>query len=73
MKELIISNSATIATIFFFSFFCYVIYSVFKKGSSKKFAQYSQIPLHDDPAHDDQAIEKITTKKHKNNKFRDRV
>jgi len=73
MKELIISNAASIATIFFFSFFCYVIFSVFKKGSSKKFAEYSQIPLHDDDyPQSDREVKKIITKKHKkiNSKIR---
>lgn len=37
----------TIATVFFFLTFCYIIYSVFKKGAKKKFDQYSQIPLKD--------------------------
>lgn len=44
----LIENAATIATIFFFLTFCYVIYSVFKKGTKKKFDQYSKIPLNDD-------------------------
>ena len=62
MKELIISNAPAIATIFVFSFFCLVIFSVFRKGSSKKFTQYSQIPLNDDfPS------EKITKDKHRKN------
>ncbi len=47
MFDWIITNAATIATVFFFSVFCYVIYSVFKKGSNKKFDQYSKIPLND--------------------------
>lgn len=38
----------TIATIFFFLTFCYIIYAVFKKGTTKKFDKYSQIPLKDD-------------------------
>jgi len=74
MKELIISNAATIATIFFFSFFCFVIFSVFKKGSSKKFAQYSQIPLHDDDqVNDNQLTKKNTQKKLKKNKIQNQV
>ncbi len=40
-------NAATIATIFFFSTFCYVIFIAFKKSNKKKFDQYSKIPLKD--------------------------
>jgi cbb3-type cytochrome oxidase subunit 3 len=47
MLELIITNSAIIATIFFFSFFCLIIFWVFRKDSSKKFTQYAQIPFLD--------------------------
>jgi cbb3-type cytochrome oxidase subunit 3 len=47
MIEAIIANAATIATVFFFLVFCYVIYSVFKKGTNKKFDKYSKIPLKD--------------------------
>lgn len=39
------SYGPTVSTIFFFLVFCYVIYTVFKKGSSKKFDHYSKIPL----------------------------
>ncbi len=45
--DFIIKNSPTIATIFFFTTFCYIIYSVFKKGTKKKFDKYSKIPLKD--------------------------
>jgi len=45
MIDFIMQNAATIATVFFFSVFCYVIFSVFKKGSSKKFDQFAKIPL----------------------------
>ncbi len=45
MIDLIISQAPTIATIFFFLTFCYVIFSVFKKGSGKKFDEYSKIPF----------------------------
>jgi cbb3-type cytochrome oxidase subunit 3 len=48
MIDFIAQNAATIGTVFFFSTFCYVIYSVFKKGAKKKFDQYSKIPLQDD-------------------------
>jgi len=37
----------TVATVFFFLVFCYIIYSVFKKGAKKKFDKYSKIPLKD--------------------------
>ncbi|MBM3579859.1 MAG: cbb3-type cytochrome c oxidase subunit 3 [Alphaproteobacteria bacterium] len=47
MIETAISLAPTIATIFFFLAFCYVIYAVCKKGSTKKFNQYSKIPLND--------------------------
>lgn len=47
MIEALILNAATIATVFFFLVFCYVIYSVFKKGTTKKFDKYSKIPLKD--------------------------
>ncbi len=47
MKEFFIINSPTIGTVFFFAVFCYVIYSVFKKGSAKKFDQFSKIPFKD--------------------------
>ena len=45
MIDFLIKNAPTIATLFFFSIFCYVIFSVFKKGTKKKFDKYSQIPL----------------------------
>ncbi len=38
----------TIATVFFFIFFCYVIYSVFKKTTEKEYDEYANIPLKDD-------------------------
>lgn len=47
MMEFIFQNAATIATLFFFITFCYIIYSVFKKGVKKKFDKYSKIPLND--------------------------
>ncbi len=47
MMEILFDNAATIATIFFFLAFCYIIYSVFKKGAKKKFDKYSKIPLQD--------------------------
>ena len=45
MIESLITWAPTIGTIFFFLIFCYVIYSVFKKGSKKKFDKFSQIPF----------------------------
>ncbi len=47
MIETLVSFAPTIATIFFFLVFCYIVYSVFKKGSKKKLEQYSKIPLND--------------------------
>jgi cbb3-type cytochrome oxidase subunit 3 len=47
MTEAFIHYAPTIATVFFFLIFCYVIYTVFKKGTKKKFDKYSQIPLKD--------------------------
>lgn len=45
MIDFIISQAPIIATLFFFLTFCYVIFSVFKKGTNKKFDKYSQIPF----------------------------
>ena len=45
MIDLLISNAPTIATVFFFLTFCYIIFSVFKKDNSKKFDEYSKIPF----------------------------
>ena len=47
MIDLFIHHAPTIGTLFFFLTFCYVIFSVFKKGNKKKFDKYSQIPLDD--------------------------
>ena len=47
MLNFFIENAATIATVSFFIGFCYVIFSVFKKGAKKKFDKYSKIPLKD--------------------------
>jgi cbb3-type cytochrome oxidase subunit 3 len=45
MIELLSKYGPIISTIFFFLAFCYIIYSVFKKGSKQKFDKYSKIPL----------------------------
>jgi cbb3-type cytochrome oxidase subunit 3 len=45
MTEFLMQHAATIATVFFFLFFCYVVYAVFKKGTTQKFDKYSKIPL----------------------------
>ena len=45
MLEFIARNAATIATLFFFATFCYVIYYSFKKGNKKKFDEMAKIPL----------------------------
>lgn len=47
MIESFLDWAPTIATVFFFLTFCYVIYAVFKKGAKKKFDKYSKIPLKD--------------------------
>jgi cbb3-type cytochrome oxidase subunit 3 len=60
------NNGSTIATIFFFLFFCSAVYSVFKKGQDKKFEDYAKIPLNDK----EKLIEKIEQKpKPKNKKW----
>ena len=41
-------HAPAIATIFFFLFFCHIVYSVFKKGQEQKFDDYSKIPFKDD-------------------------
>lgn len=46
--EWFVKYAPTIATIFFFLTFCYIIYSVFRKGTNKKFEEYSKIPLKKD-------------------------
>ena len=47
MIDFYATYGAIIGTVFFFAIFCYIIYSVFKKDSKKKFDKYSQIPLND--------------------------
>ncbi len=47
MFETLVHFAPTIATVFFFLVFCFVIYAAFKKGTKKKFEQFSQIPLKD--------------------------
>ena len=41
------NHAPAIATIFFFLFFCHVVYSVFKKGQEKKFDDYAKIPFNE--------------------------
>jgi cbb3-type cytochrome oxidase subunit 3 len=48
MMESLIQLAPSIATVFFFLVFCYVIYATFKKGTKKKFDKFSQIPLKDE-------------------------
>ncbi len=48
MLNFIIDNAATIATLFFFLAFCYIVFSVFKKGNKKKFDKFAKIPLEDE-------------------------
>lgn len=47
MINFISTNAATIATLLFFSIFCYVIYYVMKKDNKKKFDESAKIPFHD--------------------------
>jgi cbb3-type cytochrome oxidase subunit 3 len=63
MLELIITNSPIIATIFFFSFFCLIIFLVFKKDSKQKFNKYAQIPFLDG----EPVIKNIVKKNNKKN------
>jgi cbb3-type cytochrome oxidase subunit 3 len=46
-SETLISIAPTIATIFFFLVFCYIVFSLFKKGAKEKFNKLSKIPLKD--------------------------
>lgn len=48
MIESLIGISPIFGTILFFIFFCYIFYSVFKKGAKKKLDEYSNIPLKDE-------------------------
>lgn len=57
MIDLFIKQAPTIATLFFFLIFCYVIFSVFRKDTKKKFDEYAQIPF------DDEIIKKENKKK----------
>jgi cbb3-type cytochrome oxidase subunit 3 len=47
MMETFANYAPTVATVFFFLVFCYIVYSVFKRGTNKKFDNYSQIPFKD--------------------------
>jgi cbb3-type cytochrome oxidase subunit 3 len=47
MIDSFVHYAPTVATIFFFLTFCYIIYAVFKKGTKEKFDKYSKIPLKD--------------------------
>lgn len=48
MIDFLIKISPIVGTLFFFGFFCYVIFIVFQKGAKKKFDKYSKIPMNDD-------------------------
>lgn len=50
MIDLFIKQAPTIATLFFFVIFCYVIFSVFRKGTKKKFDEYAKIPFDEEEA-----------------------
>jgi cbb3-type cytochrome oxidase subunit 3 len=52
------NHTPTVATIFFFIFFCIVVYSVFKKGQEDKFDKYSKIPLNDEPKKQSSSLDK---------------
>lgn len=60
------NNAPTIATIFFILFFLNVVYSVFKKGQSKKFEDYAQIPFKDEEKNNVKADENSTFSNSKN-------
>lgn len=48
MIEFIIKNSLIIGTLFFFGFFCFIIFQVFfSKKLKKNIDKYSKIPLND--------------------------
>lgn len=61
MIDLLIKQAPTIATLFFFIFFCYIVFSVFKKGAKKKFNEYAQIPLKEE--FDEEEVVKKKVKK----------
>lgn len=46
--DFIINNAATIATIFFFTTFCYAIFYAFSKKNKKQFEELAKIPLDGD-------------------------
>jgi cbb3-type cytochrome oxidase subunit 3 len=48
MIEFITINAATIATIFFFLIFCYVLISVANPKNKKKHQDHAKIPLKDE-------------------------
>lgn len=45
MLNFLVNNAATIATIFFFLTFCYVIFFTFSKKNKKRFEESAKIPL----------------------------
>ena len=48
MKEFIINNAATIATIGFFMAFCYIFFVTMRKKNKKKFEDCAKIPFEDE-------------------------
>jgi cbb3-type cytochrome oxidase subunit 3 len=48
MIEFLIKNAPTIATVGFFSAFCLILISVFRKKNKKKFDESARIPLDDE-------------------------
>jgi len=63
------NNAPTIATIFFILFFLQVVYSVFKKGQSKKFEDYAKIPFKDEEKNNIGTAENIENSALKNNEI----
>ncbi len=43
--DFFVKYAPTIATIFFFLIFCYILFYALRKKNKKKFEDYSQIPL----------------------------
>ena len=63
------NNGSTIATVFFFLFFCSAVYSVFKKGQEKKFDDYAKIPLNDKEKSNEKIEKNEQKSKPKNKKW----
>lgn len=59
MIDSFVKYAPTIATLFFFITFCFIVFSVFKKGTKKKFDEYSQMPFD----HENEKSEDKTSRK----------